>query len=155
MVRGVKSGKSIKERVEILNGENRIGEVSSVDAETGMVSVIYHDKDEAVTQMLPYATFNDEYKLPQIGAKVVVLHLSNGQEMGIVLGTYWNKSNPSGIPGMYHKNLGEGAYLNYDGKILTIAAEHLRFVAADDEEEFTVSGLMNDLKLIKKTLGIV
>ena len=103
--------------------------MSSVDVETGMVSVIYHDKDETVTQMLPYATFNDEYKLPQVGTKVVVLHLSNGQEMGIVMGTYWNKSNPSGIPGLYHKNLGEGAYLNYDEKILTIAAEHLRFVA--------------------------
>ncbi len=137
-----------------MNGENRIGEVSSVDVETGMVSVIYHDKDETVTQMLPYATFNDEYKLPQVGAKVVVLHLSNGQEMGIVMGTYWNKSNPSGIPVLYHKNLGEGAYLNYDEKILTIAAEHLRFVASDDEEEFTVAGLMNDIKKIKKTLGI-
>lgn len=34
-----------------MNGENRIGEVSSVDVETGMVSVIYHDKDETVTQM--------------------------------------------------------------------------------------------------------
>ena len=62
-------------------GENRIGTVSSVDAATGMVSVVYEDRDGEVTELLPYATFNDEYKLPQIGAKVVVLHLSNGGEM--------------------------------------------------------------------------
>ena len=34
-------------------------------------------------RFLPYATFNEEYKLPQLGAKVVVIHLSNGGEMGI------------------------------------------------------------------------
>lgn len=154
-MRSSKLVKSITEKVmRLLSGENRIGKVSSVDAETGMVSVIYHDKDGEVTQMLPYATFNDEYKMPQIGAKVVVLHLSSGQEMGIVLGTYWNKNNPSGTTGMYHKDLGGGAYLNYDKETLTIVAEHIRLVAANDEEDFTVASLMSDLKKIKEKLGM-
>lgn len=69
------------------DGGNRIGTVSSVDAETGMVSVVFEDRDGEVTELLPYATFNEEYKLPQLGAKVVVIHLSNGGEMGIILGT--------------------------------------------------------------------
>ena len=69
------------------DGGNRIGTVSSVDPETGMVSVIFEDRDGEVTELLPYATFNEEYKLPQLGAKVVVMHLSNGGEMGIILGT--------------------------------------------------------------------
>ena len=32
-------------------GENRIGTVSSVDAATGMVSVVYEDRDGEVTEL--------------------------------------------------------------------------------------------------------
>lgn len=106
------------------DGGNRIGTVSSVDPETGMVSVIFEDRDGEVTELLPYATFNEEYKLPQLGAKVVVLHLSNGGEMGIILGTYWNECNAAGNPGTFHKELGGGAYINYKDGVLTVAAEH-------------------------------
>ena len=73
------------------DGGNRIGTVSSVDPETGMVSVIFEDRDGEVTELLPYATFNEEYKLPQLGAKVVVIHLSNGGGMGGILRTSLNE----------------------------------------------------------------
>lgn len=136
------------------DGGNRIGTVSSVDPETGMVSVVYEDRDGEVTELLPYATFNDEYKLPQLGAKVVVLHLSNGGEMGIVLGTYWNEYNTAGNPGTYHKDLGGGAYFDYNGGVLALVAEHIRLIAADDGEDFTVASLMADIKKIKQKLGI-
>lgn len=135
-------------------GENRIGTVSSVDPKTGMVSVLYEDRDGAVTDLLPYATFNDEYKLPQQGAKVIVMHLSNGSEMGIVLGTYWNESNAAGAPGAYHKSLGKGASFCYDGNVLTITAEHIRLVASEDGEDFTVAELMADIRRMKEKLGI-
>lgn len=115
---------------------NRIGTVSSVDANTGMVSIIYEDRDDEVTELLPYATFNDEYKLPKIGAKVVVLHLSNGSEMGIVLGTYWNEYNAVGNPGTFHKDLGGGAYINYKDGVLTVAAEHTVIVSLDGGETY-------------------
>lgn len=144
----------IKEAETLGIGENRIGTVSSVDEETGMVSVIYHDRDGEVTQLLPYATFNNEYKLPNIGAKVVVLHLSNGNEMGVVLGTYWNECNTAGNPGTFHKDLGNGAYINYKADILTIAAKHIRFIASGDRENFTIASLMEDVKKIKNALGI-
>lgn len=117
-------------------GGNRIGTVSSVDAETGMVSVVYEDRDGEVTELLPYATFNDEYKMPQLGAKVVVLHLSNGGEMGIVLGTYWNKYNSAGNPGTYHKDMGGGAYFDYNGGILIVAAEHTIVASLSGKEDF-------------------
>lgn len=136
------------------NGGSRIGTVSSVDEKTGMVSVVYEDRDGEVTELLPYATFNDEYKPPQLGAKVIVLHLSNGGEMGIVLGTYWNKYNAAENPGTYHKELGGGAYINYKEGILSFVAEHIRLVAADDDEEFTIASLMTDMKKIKEKLGI-
>lgn len=118
------------------DGGNRIGTVSSIDPETGMVSVMYEDRDGEVTELLPYATFNDEYKLPQLGAKVVVLHLSNGSEMGIVLGTYWNKYNAAMNPGLYHKDMGGGAYIDYNDGVLIIAAEHTRIASLDGKEDF-------------------
>lgn len=135
-------------------GENRIGTVSSVDPETGMVSVVYEDRDGEVTGLLPYAAFNSEYRLPEIGAKVVVLHLSNGGEMGIVLGSYWNKYNSAGNPGTYYKALGGGASFKYDKGTLDITAEHIRFHSVDDDVEFTAAGLMEDIKTIKIILGI-
>ena len=118
------------------DGGNRIGTVSSVDAKTGMVSVIFNDRDNEVTELLPYATFNEEYKLPQIGAKVVVLHLSNGGEMGIILGTYWNEYNAAGNPGTFHQELGGGAYNNYKDGVLTIAAEHTIIASLDGGETY-------------------
>ncbi|MEY8519209.1 hypothetical protein AALC25_20430 [Lachnospiraceae bacterium 29-84] len=116
------------------DGGNRIGTVSSVDPETGMVSVVFEDRDGEVTGLLPYATFNGEYRLPQLGAKVAVIHLSNGGEMGIILGTYWNEHNAAGNPGTFHKDLGGGAYINYKDGILTIAAERTIIASLDGSE---------------------
>ena len=31
--------------------------------------------------------------MPKIGQEVLVLHLSNGQSAGILMGKYWNKKN--------------------------------------------------------------
>ena len=56
--------------------------------------------------------------------------------MGIVLGTYWNENNPAGNPGVYHKDFGGGAYLDYDGETLLIAAEQVRIASLSGEEEF-------------------
>lgn len=116
------------------DGGNRIGTVSNVDPETGMVSVLFEDRDGEVTELLPYATFNEEYKLPRPGAKVVVMHLSNGGEMGIILGTYWNEYNAAGNPGTFHKDLGGGAYINYRDGVLTVAAEHTVIASLDGGE---------------------
>lgn len=118
------------------DGGSRIGTVSSVDPATGMVSVIFADRDGEVTELLPYATFNDEYKLPQLGAKVIVLRLSSGGGMGIILGTYWNESNAAGDPGTFNKDLGGGAYINYKDGILTIAAEHTHIVSLSGGETY-------------------
>ena len=41
------------------DGGNRIGTVSSVDADTGMVSVVFEDRDGEVTELRPYATINE------------------------------------------------------------------------------------------------
>lgn len=136
-------------------GGSRIGTVSSVDARTGMVSVVYGDLDGKTTEPLPYATFNDEYKPPKPGAKVVVLRLSNGGEMGIVLGTYWNKANVAGNQGEYHKELADGAYFDYSNQRLTIAAKQIRFLETNRDTECTIAGILEDIRSMKELLGIV
>ena len=55
----------------------RIGRVSSIDYGNGMISVTYPDLDDSVTDDLPVFSMGDEYKMPPVGAEVLVLHLSN------------------------------------------------------------------------------
>ena len=102
-------------------GDIRIGKVSSIDYENGMIRVLYTDRDGAVTKTLPVVTFNDEYKMPQVGQYVLVVHLSNGSEAGYILGTYWNTANvPSKSgKGIYRKEMGftpGEAYAEYDSE---------------------------------------
>ena len=98
----------------------RLGRVSSVDYKNGMISVTYPDLDDSVTDNFPVFSFNDEYKMPGIGDNVLVLHLSNGESAGIVMGKYWNESNKPPKTGkkVFRKDLGTSfgeAYIQYDG----------------------------------------
>lgn len=118
--------------------EIRIGKVSSIDYENGMIRVLYTDRDGAVTKSLPVLTFNDEYKMPKVGQRVLVVHLSNGTEAGYVMGSFWNTANsPSRSgKGVYRKEYapkyGE-AYLDYDGeeKKLEMHGDNLSFTGSD------------------------
>lgn len=103
--------------------EIRVGKVSSIDYAAGLVRVAYHDKDDSVTQPIPM--LSNEYNMPQVGDQVLVLHLSNGAEAGLVLGRYWNGKNkpPEGKAGLFRKDLGRtpgAAMIRYDGNTLTI-----------------------------------
>ncbi|SHM81894.1 hypothetical protein SAMN02746066_03414 [Anaerosporobacter mobilis DSM 15930] len=112
----------------------RTGEVSSIDFENGMIKVTYPDRDNDVTDSIPYLSLNGEYKMPNIGDMVVVLHLSNGSSFGIALGTFWsygNKPFKTG-KGLYRKELSNTqneAYLEYDSstKTLIIKADNVVF----------------------------
>lgn len=73
----------------------RVGFVSSIDYEKGMVEVTYPDMDDEVTQPLPLLTpFADEYFMPRVDDQIIVLHLSNGAEFGVVLGWEWDEEHP-------------------------------------------------------------
>lgn len=116
-------------------GDIRIGRVSSVDYANGMIEVLYTDRDSAVTKALPYLNFNGEYKMPTVGQYVLVAHLSNGSEAGVVLGGYWNKANKAAATGkgVYRKELGSTAgeaYLQYSGGTLTISADSIKLVGS-------------------------
>ena len=113
-------------------GEIRIGQISSVDKAKGMAKVIYNDLDGAVTKMLPLFSFNGEYKAPEVGQYVLVVHLSNGTEAGYIMGSYWNEARPPAAPeATWRKELGTKngeAFLQYDGGTLQINAGSIQFV---------------------------
>lgn len=108
-----------------MENEIRLGKVSSVNYTAGMVRVVYHEKDDSVTREIPM--LSDEYNMPAPGDMVLVLHLSNGTEAGVVLGRPWSEKNkpPEGAEGLYRKDLartpGE-AMIRYQGGVLTIKA---------------------------------
>ena len=100
-----------------MSAEVRVGKVSSIDYPSGMIRVVYHDKDNDVTRPIPL--FSSEYAMPPVGALVAVVHLSNGAEAGVVLGRPWSAklTPPEGFEGLYRKDfdLTPGqCYFRYD-----------------------------------------
>lgn len=69
----------------------RVGKVSAVDYEKGTVAVVYADRDSSVTAAIPM--LSSRYDLPDVGDQVLVLHLSNGAEAGVVLGRFYSDKN--------------------------------------------------------------
>lgn len=105
----------------------RIGKVSGIDYENGMMQVVYTDRADAVTASMPYANYNNEYCMPEIGESVLVAHLSNGSSRGVVLSTIWNRKNvpPECGKGLYRKELSKKA-----------GAAYVRF--GEDEGEYLI-----------------
>lgn len=106
----------------------RVGKVSSVNYETGKIKVAYHEKDDSVTREIPL--LSNEYQMPPIGSQVLVVHLANGTEAGVVLGRPWSDKNmpAEGGEGLYRKELGTTsgeAYIRYQGGTLLIHAENV------------------------------
>lgn len=117
-----------------MSAEIRVGKVSSIDYPSGMIRVVYHDKDNDVTRPIPL--FSSEYAMPPVGALVAVVHLSNGAEAGVVLGRPWSAklTPPEGFEGLYRKDfdLTPGqCYFRYDANV----PESLYHTEGDDYQE--------------------
>lgn len=101
----------------------RLGKVSSLDPAAGLVRVVYHEKDGDVTRCIPILSpiFSGLYSLPEVGDQVLVLHLSNGSEAGVVLGRPWSDKfpPPEGAEGLVRLDMDcapGAAMLRYDSK---------------------------------------
>lgn len=83
---------------------NRTGRVSSINYEEGTFEVTYFDRGKSVTQKIN-AVSNGEYKMPNIGQVVSVIHNSNGTVAGCSMGTIWNATNrpAEGFKGLFRK----------------------------------------------------
>lgn len=84
--------------------EVRVGRVSAVNYNAGTISVVYEDRDNAVTKDVPM--LSHEYMMPDVGMKVHINHLSNGTEYATCIGPFWNEENPpcEGGQGLYRKD---------------------------------------------------
>lgn len=103
----------------------RKGKVSSINAAKGLVSVYYPDRDN-VTDVLPMLA-NGVYNMPQIGDDVIVVHSSDDESDGVVLGTFWNGSvepPATSCEVFFYEIEKDKAYIKYDKRtgVMTVKA---------------------------------
>lgn len=95
-----------------MSSEVRLGNVSSIDYENGLCEVTYPDRDDTVTEMVPFLS-RREYMMPEVDDLVVVLHPGDSPEDAVVLGTIWNEKIK---PAEGKKKIFRKEYCNEDGK---------------------------------------
>lgn len=106
----------------------RIGTVGTVNYQKAMVSVVYTDMNDLATAELPYFSFTGEYKMPKIGEQVLVLHLSNGESFGVVLGGFYSEED---IPketgeGLFYKQLTDSINIKAKGNTLELGGVDIK-----------------------------
>jgi len=104
-----------------MDDQLRVGRVSSIDYQHGMVSVTYPDRGDNTTQLLPTLS-NGRYWMPAIGDLVVVAHFAGDSSTGIVLGKISNLAQyiQGGAEGVTITDLGNGAVIQQSGGVATI-----------------------------------
>ena len=106
----------------------RIGTVGTVNYQNATVSVVYADMNDLATAELPYFSFTGEYKMPKVGEQVLVLHLSNGESFGVVLGGFFSDEDlpkESG-EGLFYKQLTDSIAIKAKGDTLEIAGVNIK-----------------------------
>lgn len=106
----------------------RIGTVGTVNYQKAMVSVVYTDMNDLATAELPYFSFTGEYKMPKVGEQVLVLHLSNGESFGVVLGGFYSEED---LPketgeGLFYKQLTDSIAIKAQGDTLELAGVNIK-----------------------------
>lgn len=115
----------------------RIGRISSIDYKNGMASVVYADRDNMVTPMLPMLA--NEYSMPKVRDLVAVLHLPRSSQ-GVILGRIWNEANKptEGKKGVYRKDFERdgSAFVKYNENTgeLTIQAQKITTIETEANE---------------------
>lgn len=124
----------------------RLGYVSRIDYENGMIAVAYLDRDDSVTKLIPYLQLGGEYHMPKIEQRVAVVHLSTGSEVAVCLGTFWGPGDvpPASGKDVFHKELSNttgAAYMHHDPEtgVLTIKAKEIKLLT--DAGEVSISGI--------------
>lgn len=106
----------------------RIGTVGTVNYQKAMVSVVYTDMNDLATAELPYFSFTGEYKMPKVGEQVLVLHLSNGESFGVVLGGFYSEED---LPketgeGLFYKQLTDSINIKAKGGTLELGGVDIK-----------------------------
>ena len=69
--------------------------------------------------------FGDEFNPPNVGDQVIVIHLSNDSSSGVILGKFWDETEPPKIKQGYRKGFGEGAYETAQTGVYTLHADEI------------------------------
>ena len=92
--------------------------INTIDYKAGKVSVKYAAKG-SISSPMPYFAFANEYLMPSIGDKVVVLKSEKGASDGVVLGPFYNDRNiPKAQSGFYKDTL-SGTYMKQQNGVLS------------------------------------
>ncbi len=113
------------------------GLVCDVDAKRGFVKVTYPGENDFVSDWLPLPA--NEYNMPDVGAFVATVLDKNGG--GVCLGKIFSNAQTPDTESGYKKNIGnitvtkdkdefkidfgDGAFVEYRSKTLTLHAEHI------------------------------
>lgn len=83
----------------------RAGRISAINYKAGKATVVYTDKNEAVTRELPFLAA--EYAMPAVGDMVVVLHMDTDTTRGLILGRFYSATTSpvEGAAGLYRKEM--------------------------------------------------
>ena len=93
----------------------RIGRISKINYEKGSAEVTYPDRDDMVTQEIPFISY--EYNMPDVDDLVLVTHISGAIEDGVIIGKFFNDDN---LPikrseNVYCKEIDkDNCYITYD-----------------------------------------
>lgn len=137
----------------------RVGKVTNVYPDTGKVKVLYEDTNNT-SMPLSMLTLNNEYSMPEIGDRVLTVHMENGSSKGFVLGTYYGGGMKPTASSGYRKDLGGGAYVScQNGKYLlkaknvTIEADNIAFACSGGT--ITANDIIKNLGDIEEELSSV
>lgn len=103
---------------------SRIGNISTIDAAKGTAKVHYADTGNT-TSDLPLFRFGDEFNPPNVGDQVVVIHLSNDSSSGVILGKFWDETEPPKVSQGYRKGFGGEAYETVQAGTYTLHADEI------------------------------
>ena len=107
-----------------MNDVVRVGRISSVNQENGMVRVYYTDRD-STTSELGMFYFLGEYKPPRVNDQVIVLHLSNDTSSGVVLGGFWNEVRKAPREMTYKKEMDSNSYESLQNGTFTLHSQEI------------------------------
>lgn len=151
----------------------RIGRVTSVNPTEGRVKVAYEDSRSS-SLPLPMLSMNNEYFMPKIGDRVLIVHMDNGSSKGFVFGTFYGGGSQPKANSGYRKDFDgacliceDGHYqlqavqvtLNAESSIALLAKAGISIEADDitlkcSYGEITVEDLMKRLERVEDRLGL-
>lgn len=112
----------------------RIGRVNSIDEKSGMVRVLFDDKDDLVSDWLPLFSF--EYSMPKVGEQVLCIFLLNGIQQGFCLRGFFSDIDkpPVQDKDIYFKKFDDDTSIQYNKKtkeFLIKSAKTINLIASN------------------------